>query len=148
MSSPFFLSKFKMFKFVVLLIFYSIPLIPLYFFGQKPLFAFYNSTKKDATIVKCHVLRSRSGSNINRSWAPVAKSVDGDIVKGSFGFRKKSSCQEDIGKSVSVYISNINPKKSQINTFFQLWFRAILSIGISIIFYVACYKGYQKKKST
>lgn len=132
-------------KYVFLVLFILAPIAPAIFFGQKLFYAFYKSEKKSAIIIDCHTLKSRSGSGYRRSWAPIAKTNDGDIAKGTFGHKPKKKCEDQIGNKVSVYVSSIDKEKHQINTFFQLWFRPILFILIAIIFVWAMITGYKKK---
>lgn len=122
------------------------PLFGLFFFGQNIFYAYVDSKKVSAKIIDCHAIKTKSGSSINRSWAPVAETVSGIKVKGIFGSKKKENCTEDIGKLTSVYLSNTNPKKHQINQFFQLWFYPLLFIGINLILWIGMFKGYQKKR--
>lgn len=122
------------------------PAVGNYFFSRNIYYAFVDAKSVEGEVYDCHVLKSRSGSTINRSWAPVAKDNEGNIAKGSFGWKKKKKCTDMFGDKVTMTVSSVSKDRNQINTFFQLWFMPLIMNGVCLVLYGAMIKGFLKKR--
>ncbi len=133
----------------------GIYLSPVVLFVYEASFVFdalSHSTSEQARITKCHYKwQKRSSSSGSGSWAPVAVTDNEKEVIGHFRFRKKKWCEYFIGSEVEVFLSHDSSKKSQINTFLQLWFLpliyGLLVVSLYTISIRNLYKRYRKKRA-
>ena len=105
------------------------------------------TTTETATIERCHVIRTKKGTNYSSSWAPVAVTADGTKIKGSFGWKNKETCTSDIGETTSVFVHASDKDNNRINRFFQFWFYPLMYTTVSTVFYPLSYRAWKKKRS-
>ena len=92
----------------------------------------------DAVIERCDRRSTRGiksrGIASHVSWVPVAKTASGVEIKGDFGWTRRSWCESDVGKRVSVFVHDTNRSMNRINTFSQFWFFPMILTAICVLY--------------
>ena len=80
---------------------------------------------KNAKFFKCESKLNTRTLTLNgeryTSYGQIAKTPEGEIAYGLPFLLDKKVCEQRVGEIVSVFIHPNDPKKSQINTFFNFW---------------------------
>lgn len=100
---------------------------------------------KNAKFFECESkgnTRSMTTNNKNfTSFGQIAKTPEGEIAYGLPFLLDKKLCEQRVGEVVSVFIHPTDPKKNQINTFFNFWLLPYIGFYIIILMLDGLYRG-------
>ena len=104
---------------------------------------FLNSDLKSAKITECtgswSKVRTSSNSTTYRdvvSYAPVARSDDGAVARGSFMVPSRSFCAQQVGKSVQILVHSTDQDLNKIHNFSQYWLLPSIVFFFGASFYI------------
>ena len=121
------------------------PLVFVYFSWKDTIRALSYDSSEMVTVTEC-VSERLSGNRSRYRRVPVGYLSSGEKVKGTMDeIRFLTKCNDLVGTELEVLFDSKKPTHSKFNTFFEMWFMAIVSLLVAAPYYFVFVRGAIKK---